>query len=140
MTRVLLAELDSNPRRVRKSIRSAARALCDAGLSRSLTENVELAVTEAVNNVIEHGYGGRSGGIILIEYEMIADTLKLTILDQSQGMADTHLPSGRLPDLMVEKSDLPEGGYGWFIIRSLTRRQHYSRHEGWNRLSLTFDL
>ena len=45
-------------------------------------------------------------------------------------------PAGRLPDgADCALVDLPEGGFGWHLIRTLTRDLAYVRSGGCNRLS-----
>ena len=36
--------------------------------------------------------------------------------------------------------DLPEGGFGWFLIRSLTRDLTYLREDGYNMLCFCVDV
>ncbi|MEL7081583.1 MAG: ATP-binding protein, partial [Pseudomonadota bacterium] len=51
-------------------------------------------------------------------------------------MPDGETPLGRPANLNVDKMDLPEGGFGWFLIKDLAKDVDYKR-VGWeNRLSL----
>ena len=45
-------------------------------------------------------------------------------------------PAGTLPDLGVEVQDMPEGGFGWFLIRSLVDEMTYERCNTGNCLML----
>jgi serine/threonine-protein kinase RsbW len=44
------------------------------------------------------------------------------------------LPAGKFQPL-DDLADLPEGGFGWYLIRSLTEELSYRRSNGINRLS-----
>jgi serine/threonine-protein kinase RsbW len=57
------------------------------------------------------------------------------------------MPGGRLPEprpapLDVALEDLPEGGFGWNVIRDLTAGLAYRRVNGVNRLNfrVPFDV
>ena len=49
-------------------------------------------------------------------------------------MPDHTLPMGLPQPIGVDK-DLPEGGFGWFLIRSLTENLTYRRIDARNHLS-----
>jgi serine/threonine-protein kinase RsbW len=38
------------------------------------------------------------------------------------------------------QDDLPEGGFGWFLIRELTKDLQYVRHEDQNRLTFSIPI
>ena len=83
---------------------------------------------------MEHAYCERGGEIDLI-LEPGPDGLRCAIEDRGVPLPGFALPEGALPD----RADGPaEGGYGWFLIRSLARDLQYDRAGGTNRL--TFSL
>ena len=94
----------------------------------------ELVLAEVLNNVAEHAYGEATGPVTVC----LARTdggVRCVIVDQGQAMPGGILPEGRLPPAAeVPLDDLPEGGFGWFLIRSLTQDLRYSRVDGCNRL------
>ena len=49
-----------------------------------------------------------------------------------------RLPEGTAPPAVTPRESLPEGGFGWFLIRALTERLDYARADGENRLTLHF--
>jgi serine/threonine-protein kinase RsbW len=53
-------------------------------------------------------------------------------------MPKDGLPEGRLVTL-AETATLPEGGFGWFLIRTLSRDLDYRREGGRNLLSFRLD-
>lgn len=92
----------------------------------------EIVLAEALNNVVEHAYAEAGGEI---EFELVPerDGLRCSIVDRGAAMPGLRLPEGALP-----AGDQPaEGGFGWFLIRSLARDLRYDRVEGTNRLSFS---
>jgi anti-sigma regulatory factor (Ser/Thr protein kinase) len=52
------------------------------------TRDIELAVTEAMANAIEHGYRGREPGVIELRLEiLVPDTLVVSVTDDGVGMS-----------------------------------------------------
>lgn len=95
----------------------------------------ELVLAEVLNNVAEHAYG-EAGGKVDVGLYPDAGGVRCLIVDQGRPMPGGQLPKGRLPDgADVALEDLPEGGFGWHLIRSLCSDLTYSRVDGQNRLS-----
>lgn len=111
-----------------------------AGIDDDLAGSVEIALAEAINNVVEHAYAGRAPGDISVAADMAGSDLHVEIVDSGVGLPENRLPAGEQTDLTGPLETLPEGGFGWFLIRQLTRDLSYQRHNGCNRLSLCFDL
>lgn len=101
---------------------------------------VEIVLAEALNNVVEHAYDGVERGEIGLHARLGHAELVCTLSDRGAAMRAPHLPEGRLPEIGCRQEALPEGGFGWFLIRSLTRDIHYTHDDGGNRLTLWFDL
>lgn len=58
------------------------------------------------------------------------------LVDQGAPMPGGTLPEGSQAGRTgLALADLPEGGFGWHLIRSLTRDLAYTRVAGTNRLS-----
>ena len=98
---------------------------------------IELVLAEALNNIVEHAYPEPDAvGTIDLTSEARADGLHFRIEDDGEPMPDGHLPLGNAADLDVDSMDLPEGGFGWFLIRGLAKNVAYSRTSGRNVLTL----
>ena len=106
--------------------------------------SVEIALAEALNNVVEHAYGARPPPdplyAIRIDVTRSGAQLEVCIRDFGAALPGLALPEGRLPDANVARDALPEGGFGWFLIRELTTRLHYVQVDGENCLELSFNL
>lgn len=97
----------------------------------------EMVLAEALNNIVEHAYAAAPG---LIEVTLSASLAGIVcqISDAGTGMPQDALPPGILPDALgAAADDLPEGGFGWFLIRTLTTDLCYLRDGVMNRLSFT---
>lgn len=103
-----------------------------AGLSEDVRGNVEIVLAEALNNVVEHAY--RDGpGPIRVCIDHLAPVLKVSVYDQGLPMPDGQLPKGEMAPLLAG-DDLAEGGFGWFLIRTLTLDLAYERSGATNHL------
>lgn len=96
---------------------------------------VEIVLAEAMNNVIEHAFATLSHGVIELSIVHAGGRLQIEIMDDGLPMPDETLPEGRVQDLDVAREALPEGGFGWFLIRELAEDLDYSRGGNRNRLS-----
>ena len=92
-------------------------------------------LAETLNNVVEHAHAERTDGRIDIESTLCATGLAFCVRDDGAPMPDGQLPTGALAELSGGLDALPEGGFGWFMIRSLTQDLHYARSDGWNQLN-----
>lgn len=101
-------------------------------LAEDVRGNVEIVLAEALNNVVEHAY--RDGpGPIRVCVDHIAPVLQVSIYDQGAPMPGGALPAGQL-DPLEGSRELPEGGFGWFLIRTLTLDLRYERAGDTNHL------
>ncbi|MFM7336546.1 MAG: ATP-binding protein [Tabrizicola sp.] len=95
----------------------------------------ELVLAEILNNVAEHAYS-EAGGEVEVRLDPEPEGLRCLVLDSGREMPGGRLPEGRLPggpDVALD--DLPEGGFGWHLIRSLCAGLTYTRADGQNRLA-----
>lgn len=97
--------------------------------------DVMLVLAEALNNVIEHAYGTETSGDIEIKGTLRAQTLSLQIVDKGRPF-DGPPEEVILNTEVYELSDMPDGGFGWFLIKSLTEDIHFSREGDKNKLTL----
>lgn len=127
---IVAASLD-NLDRVRNFIADTASEL---GADYSSISDLQLAVDEAVTNIVLHGYQNRSGDVE-IEIACEADTLIVWIRDNAPAfdLSDTAAPD--LNTSPLEK-DIP-GGYGVFLIRHVVDLvEHKILDDGRNELTL----
>ena len=124
---------------------SAGIAQLSAGLSQQglpdhMADDVKIALAEAINNVVEHAYEGIAPAKVQVTCRLERDRLDILISDTGNPMPGYQLPDGTPASVETNLQDLPEGGFGWFLINQLTSDICYERHQGCNRLSLRFDF
>ncbi len=120
---------------VRDALNSAMLVFRDMGLGEELPGVVEIVLAEALNNVVEHAYSDQGGGSVELVVVREAAALAFRIRDDGVMMPGGVAPPGHAHDLDVPDTDLPEGGFGWFIIREMTRDLSYQRIADRNQLT-----
>ncbi len=125
---------------VRKALKSLMDGLRHAELSEDTRSVVEIAMAEVLNNIVEHAYGSEKNGVIELNAQHSSDHLRIRVIDDGQPMPDARLPAGATHDLDGLKEDLPEGGFGWFLIRELTKELQYTRRNNQNILTFLIPL
>ncbi len=110
------------------------------GLSPGQTGDIKIAMAEAINNVVEHAYAGLPAQDVQVRCRFLDHQLVVQIVDSGHPMPGMKPPDGVPPHIGAELQGLPEGGFGWFIIKQLASRVEYQRRDGTNRLVLSFDL
>ena len=108
------------------------------GISQSQCRDVEIVLVEAVNNVVEHACADLSDASGRITCLTKGDSLVIEISDTGRPMPEFRLPPRSKADLSVPLANLPEGGFGWSLIREITSNVSYERINGQNRLILEF--
>ena len=123
----------------RNALGEVMRALAPLGLDEDRRGSLEILLAETLNNVVEHAYPGEPGGVIEMQCETCDDTLRITVQDRGVALVN-GIPEGLPAELGDRLEDLPEGGFGWFLIRQLSETVTYLRQGDRNNLSLTFPL
>ena len=140
MTAEFHLEATASEMSVRALLADVRAYLRAADVSETTCGTVEIVLAEALNNIVEHAYDGPATDRIGLHARLGRAELVCTLRDRGAPLPALHLPEGRLPEIARRPEALPEGGFGWFLIRSLTRDIHYAREAGGNRLTLRFDL
>lgn len=132
---VFVTILRSGPLAAREALAGLAVFLAPARLSSDRTSTVQIVLAEVLNNVVEHAYGPE-GGPIYLRAKLLDERLEVLIRDKGQPMPE-HLfadPAASGPD----PADLPEGGFGWHLIRTLADTLDHNRLAQWNELRIVF--
>lgn len=111
----------------------SAKGVCDDDLA-----NIELILAEALNNVVEHAYTDAPGPVELL-IEIGGRGLSCQIVDNGHPIPSGEAPDPPLPTI-EPPADIPEGGFGWHIIRCLTTDLSYKRDGSRNTLYLLVPL
>lgn len=123
---------------IRFALRQWRHAMQTAALCPDVTARAETVLAEVLNNIAEHGQQDGTTGWIDLRCDMIPSGLLLVVTDQGRPMPPHLLcppPQGAPIPQDYPMADLPEGGFGWSIIRCLTCDLQHQSHAGGNRLS-----
>lgn len=101
-------------------------------ISEDMRSTAEIVIAEALNNIVEHAYADQAGTIV-VSLDLGDDGLECAFTDQGAPMPNNTLPKGKLQNL-DDVADLPEGGFGWYLIRALAQDLQYSRAQDQNFL------
>jgi serine/threonine-protein kinase RsbW len=117
----------ARPEHVGSARRAASAAATRAGAEAPVLDAVRLAVSEAVSNVIVHGYRDRSDGAFTVSVDWDPEELRVVVRDDGCGM--------------MPRADSPGAGLGLPLIASMTDSFSVSiPPEGGTELSMTFPL
>jgi serine/threonine-protein kinase RsbW len=122
----------------RQAIIETVARLQKLGVSPTQCGDIEIALAEAVNNVVEHACADLPGANGFITCQFNDHILIIEISDTGRALPELRLPTGSRTDLSVPLAELPEGGFGWFLIRQIAANVSYERFDGQNRLTLEF--
>lgn len=117
---------------VRTALANARDAWDRAGIGKDTCDVAEQVLAEVLNNVVEHAMADRSGGLIEMHTHWSDTGLLCHVRDDGHHMPGLDIPAGKMADLGETLDALPEGGFGWFLIRTLTKDLSYIRHGEWN--------
>ena len=106
-------------------------------LDTGLTMSLNLALEEAVTNVIMYAYPEGSDGLVDIEAVIHKDMLKFIIADSGKPFDPTAAPEA---DITLDVDDRPIGGLGIFLVRNIMDSVFYKREDGKNILTMTKNL
>lgn len=112
----------------------AVHKICEyLGLDDEGCSHVELAVVEAVTNSIRHAYGGAPGHLVEVVATVDPDHLRLEVIDDGRPVPAAVRRHPPPPPI----EELPEGGYGMFLIFELMDSVDFERRDGRNVVVLT---
>ena len=106
----------------------------EKNLDQGLAMSLNLALEEAVTNVILYAYPKGSDGLVDIEAIMARDMLKFIITDSGVAFDPTAAPEA---DVTLGVDERPIGGLGIFLVRNIMDTVTYERVDGKNVLSMS---
>ena len=111
------------------------------GLPQELNMPINLALEEAVSNVMLYAYPGKSGQVLVeceikskVESQKSKDEVVFTITDSGVPFDPTQQED---PDVTQSAEDRPIGGLGIFLVRQIMDEVRYERKDDKNILTLT---
>ncbi|MCU0426747.1 MAG: ATP-binding protein [Candidatus Kapabacteria bacterium] len=116
----------------------AVRAIAETALAPSDAAQLEIAVVEACNNIVEHAYANTKG-IITVDIFLTDQKFVVNLRDTGKAMVDAHqIKDSTALDFDIDNlDDLPEGGFGMFLMDTIVDERKYFSENGINTLTLT---
>ena len=125
----------SDEREIRRAVERITRHAAALSDDTAALGAVQIVLAEVLNNVAEHAYARQSvDGTIRITCTVTPGAFRFTVLDEGREMPTAALEKGPRPAPRDAHEDLPEGGFGWPLIRSLSTNLSYARRRGRNCL------
>ncbi|MFK7744769.1 MAG: ATP-binding protein [Roseobacter sp.] len=129
--------VQSGERAAREALSLFFEAVAPLNLDVEEKGTVELVLAEVLNNIVEHAYPNPdTQGPITVVCEHHENGLHIAVKDQGLAMPNEQMPLGILPSAEVELDDMPEGGFGWFLIQHLAKDMNYKRIESGNQFNM----
>lgn len=123
---------------VRHALIRTDAALDAGGAAELLRIRAEIALGEIFNNIVEHAYDGAEAvhqRDILICLTLQASGIDCDVRDWGKPMPDGGLSAKPYPPIDAgDVPGLPEGGFGWALVRDLADDLCYRREDGQNIL------
>lgn len=94
---------------------------------------INLALEEAVSNVILYAYPKETDGLVDVEAILRRDSITFLVVDSGIPFDPTAAPE---IDLNVPLENRPIGGLGIHLVRQLMDTVHYERKEEKNYLTM----
>ncbi|MEX3313837.1 ATP-binding protein [Sulfitobacter sp. PS-8MA] len=121
----------------REALRRVLEGLRPLALEAEVASTVELVLAEVLNNIVEHAYPDpKAPGPIHVACRHAGDGLHFQLRDSGLPMPGGQAPLGMAQSVDTDAADLPEGGFGWFLIRDLAEDLTYRRVAQENQLDL----
>jgi len=116
------------------------RGLLPDWLSASECDAIELALAEALTNIVRHGFGSGSGQPVRLRVRERGGALEVDLWDQGRPIPKDRLsladPSTTFLFDPTNLAGLPEGGMGLALIKAAFHEVRYGSRDGVNRLHL----
>lgn len=136
----LSASLPAAPCEVRRFLTGLPQRTQPLGLSTEQLQGLEIVLAEVLNNIVEHAYRNAKDGRIELRLCRSGDRLLVDLVDAGIALPGLRLPEPTVVDPDLPHADLPEGGFGWGLIRELTVDVVYHRRQDRNHTRLILDL
>ncbi len=109
----------------------------ELGIDEMLIPGINLALEEAVTNVINYAYPKGTYGSIELDASLEGNELKFILSDSGKEFDPTLRPEA---DINASVEDRPIGGLGVHLVRQIMDSVSYERKEGMNILTMTKNI
>lgn len=131
----IFRQFSSGTQQVRQALDDTRSDMRATGADPALCDTSQIILGEVLNNVVEHAYSFEEGHPIELSIWLTKDGLRCEVVDRGVPMPNGVPPAGTLPEFDGSlREALPEGGFGWAMVRKLTDNLQYFRTDGINKL------
>ena len=123
---------------VSDTLQNLRAGLSQDGVEADTLGRMEIALAEALNNIIEHGHPTCDAQTMYLTARVSDQEIRIQIRDTGAPVPDSQLNSANLPDNSGPRQSLPEGGFGWYLIHKMVDGLNYHQEAGENHLELVF--
>lgn len=102
-------------------------------LSEEQTDNLSIAVTEAVGNAIVHGNKENPRKKVTLVFQLKKNEIDISVKDEGKGFEPQELSNPLDPENIMKES-----GRGIYILKSLMDEVHFT--EGGTKINFTMNL
>ena len=106
----------------------------ESNLDQSMAMTLNLALEEAVTNVIMYAYPKGSQGLVDLEAIVRKDSLVFILSDSGKPFDPTAAPSA---DISLNVEERPIGGLGIYMVMNIMDKVEYRRENDRNILTMT---
>ena len=106
----------------------------ESNLDQALAMTLNLALEEAVTNVIMYAYPKGSQGLVDLEAIVRKDSLVFILSDSGKPFDPTAAPSA---DISLNVEERPIGGLGIYMVMNIMDKVEYRRENDRNILTMT---
>jgi serine/threonine-protein kinase RsbW len=117
----------------------AVKAFIAGNVSEDLCNAIELGVTEALTNVVTHGYAGVAHAAVEVTVEESPAAVIVQVMDSGRPIPEEAFLRAGSSVFDFDADDigqLPVGGMGLSLIKELFDAVKYESQDGINRLTL----
>lgn len=105
----------------------------DLKIDPGLAMSINLALEEAVTNVIMYAYPKESDEVLELDAIISPGSLEFVITDSGKAFDPTAAPEA---DVSLDVQDRPIGGLGIYLVRNIMDTVRYERKDGRNILTM----
>lgn len=126
--------LTSTDLHVRRTMKATMDKLGTLPVALETQFTIEIVLAELLNNIVEHAYSDTNNGVIHLNIFLTNGFIEIALHDRGFPMPGLVAPNPPSPNLDLERDDLPEGQFGWYMIRQLCASLDYQRVGEENRI------
>lgn len=136
MSTFIALSFDSDMNRV-PLIGVVIHSVCNSyGMIDKESAMVELALVEAINNVIEHAYNMQNNQCVKVELNLLIDSIVFKVFDEGANLSSIEMMALFEQNHDALPNDLPIGGWGLGLIYNIMDEVTYDSKNGTNCMTL----